>query len=122
MLKRKTYDILSWIFVGLFVLLVLFNILLPYFILKNSGNNPTAVFPLISLVYTLSIPFVICLYIYNILVIILAIQLYKKNLLSITDTIFICILFSFNLIFYLFLIRKKLKKYEEAESFNSVSQ
>ena len=107
MLSRKFYDILSIIFVLLII------------IISIGGWYYTKSLPIEKLFLGSIIGFNTILLIiqflagiYYIFILVLAIQLHSKKALSTTDTVVTAIIVPFSIFFYLFTLRKALKKYE----------
>ena len=119
MIKRKILDIITI----LFIILIIAGFFLSNYVTKNffdsiddeasfSGNIHDEINKLVLSWVLIFLPINLLAFIYYIFILVLAIQLYKEERLSLPNTIVIGIFFHFAIIFYLTGLRKPLKQYE----------
>ena len=117
MLSRKFYDILFVVLVVLLIGVMLFNQF--YFSKKFDNlsqdifdNSQNAINDIVKQIVLTQLVYWIILFIYWIFILVLAIQLHSRNVLSTTNTIVIAILIPFSPIYYFTTLRKPLKQIE----------
>lgn len=113
MLKKRTYDILTIIFVISLILLIVYNI---YSFQKDFQESAmTAGIPSSQIIPNLNLTSLLIqslTAVYYIFILVLSIQLYRKNRVSLINMIVIVILIPFSFIYYLTYLRGVLREYE----------